>query len=57
MSSRLEENLKRTYSQQDKEVKKSTKKNKKGYMERLATDTEEAAARQDMGTLFIVSYH
>ena len=50
-SPRLKENLKRTYSQQDKEVKKIAKNDKKDYIERLATDAEEAAARQDMGTL------
>ena len=50
-SPRLKGNLKRTYSQQDKEVKDSAKKNKNDYIERLATDAEEAAARQDMGTL------
>ena len=54
-SPRLKENLKRTYSEQDKEVKKSAKKDKKDYIERLATDAEEAAARQDMGTLYRIS--
>ena len=48
----LKENVKRTYSQQNKEVKKNTQKD---YIERLATDAEEAAARQDMVTLYHIA--
>ena len=51
----LKENLKGTNSQQDKEIKKSAKKDKKDYVDRLATDAEEAAARQDIGPFYRIT--
>ena len=46
----MKANLKRTYSQKDNEFKKSAKKDEKDYIERLATNAQEATARQAMDT-------
>ncbi|XP_064645936.1 craniofacial development protein 2-like [Lineus longissimus] len=51
-SPRLQERRKAEYSQKDKEVKKSCRKDKRQYFDNLATDAENAARRKDMATLY-----
>ena len=50
-SPRLSERLSREYSQKDKEVKRSTRVDKRTYIENLAEDAEAAARRKDMKSL------
>ena len=50
-SPRLKERHSREYSQKDKEVKRSTRADKRTYIENLAEDVEEAARRKDMKSL------
>ena len=54
-SSRLKDQLKETYSKQDKHIKKSSRKDKKAYIDNLAHEAEEAASKQDMGTLYRIT--
>ena len=44
--------LQTEYRDADKEVKKSTKKDKRDYQEGLATEAEEAAEKRDLSTLY-----
>ena len=50
-SPRLKERLSREYSQKDKEVKRSTRVDKRTHIENLAEDAEAAARRKDMKSL------
>ena len=54
-SQRLKEKLQTTYSELDREVKKRTIGDKKAFMEKLAEEVEEAAQKQDMGTLYKIT--
>ena len=54
-SARQKDQLKDIYSTQDKEVKKSARQDKKDLVEKLAQDAEEAAKKQDMGTLYRIT--
>ena len=54
-SRRLKEKLQTTYSELDHEVKKRTRGDKKAFMEKLAEEVEEAAQKQDMGTLYKIT--
>ena len=54
-SPRLKERLSREYSQKDKEVKRSTRVDKRTYIENLAEDAEAAARRKDMKSLYQIT--
>ena len=54
-SERIKQQLKETYSQKDKEVKRSAKEDKKDYIEKLADEAEDAAANQDLKTLYRIT--
>ncbi|XP_068671094.1 uncharacterized protein [Montipora foliosa] len=54
-SRRLKEKLQTTYSELDREVKRRTRGDKKAFMEKLAEEVEEAAQKQDMGTLYKIT--
>ena len=48
-------NLRRDYTNQDKEVKKSSRKDKRDFNDALATEAEEAAGKRDLSTLYKVT--
>ena len=50
-SERIRDQLRRKYSELDREVKKMTKLDKIKFVERLAEEAEEATGRQDLKTL------
>ena len=52
----LQGRLKDRYAKQDKEVKNGGRKDKKDYIERLATQLEKARAKQDMSTTLSCGY-
>ena len=54
-SERLRDQLRRKYSELDREVKKMTKLDKRKFVERLAEEAEEAAGRQDLKTLYRIN--
>ena len=54
-SPRPKERLSREYSQKDKEVKRSTRADKRTYIENLAEDAEAAARRKDMKSLYQIT--
>ncbi|XP_062615396.1 uncharacterized protein LOC134277126 [Saccostrea cucullata] len=54
-SARLKDQLKETYTIQDKEVKKSARKDMKDYVDKLAQDAENTASKQDMGALYRIT--
>ncbi|KAI0234485.1 hypothetical protein LSAT2_015232, partial [Lamellibrachia satsuma] len=54
-SPRLKERLSREYSQKDKEVKRSTRIDKRTYIGNLAEDAEAAARRKDMKSLYQIT--
>ena len=54
-SERIKEQLKLNYSEKDKEVKRRAKEDKKNYVEKLADEAEEAAANQDLKTLYKIT--
>ena len=54
-SERVKEQLKQKYTDLDKEVKALTKKDKTEYVEEMANKAEEAARRQDLGTLYKIT--
>ena len=51
-SERVRDQMRRKYSELDREVKKMTKLDKRKFVERLAEEAEEAAGRQDLKTLY-----
>ena len=51
-STRLKAQLKASYHTLDKEIKKSTRADKKRYIEKIAEEAETAASKQDMGALY-----
>ena len=51
-SPRIKENTRKEYSNMDKQVKKSTRNDKKVYYEALAEKAETASQKQDMRTLY-----
>jgi endonuclease/exonuclease/phosphatase family metal-dependent hydrolase len=51
-SPRLKERLVKQYSEKDKEVKKSARRDKKDYVENLAKEAEDAAKRRDLKTVY-----
>ena len=54
-SPRLKKILSREYSQNDKEVKKRARADKRTYIENLEEDAEEAARRKDMKSLYQIT--
>lgn len=54
-SERVKDQIKKRYTQADKEVKKSARKDKKKYIEDLTSEAERAAQRQDMRTLYRIT--
>ena len=52
---RVKDQLKRSYTQTDREVKRLANVDKKAYVERLADEAEEAARRQDLKTLYRIT--
>ena len=54
-SERLRDQLRRKYSELDREVKKMTKLDKRKFVERLTEEAEEAAGRQDLKTLYRIN--
>ena len=54
-SERLKQQLRDKYTALDKNVKKQAKTDKRNYIDNLATEAENAAARQDMGTLYRIT--
>lgn len=51
-SERVRDQLRRKYSELDREVKRMTKLDKRKFVERLADEAEEAAGKQDLKTLY-----
>ena len=51
-SEMVKDQLKRSYTKTDREVKRLAKVDKKAYVERLADEAEEAARRHDLKTLY-----
>ena len=51
-SPRLKERIEGEYRSKDKEVKKSARKDKKDYVEKITTEAEEAARKRDMKTVY-----
>ena len=49
---RLKAQMKESYCTLDKEVKRSTRADKKRYIEKIAEEAETAASKQDMGSLY-----
>ncbi|XP_056005295.1 uncharacterized protein LOC130050170 [Ostrea edulis] len=54
-SERIKDQLENRYRSLDKEVKKSTKRDKQAYIENLADEAEMAAASQDLGKLYRIT--
>ena len=54
-SPRLKENLQKAYSEKDKEVKRSARKDKRAYIDKLADDEEKAASKGDLNTVYKIS--
>ncbi|XP_078381429.1 uncharacterized protein LOC144664193 [Oculina patagonica] len=54
-SERVKDRCRKKYQELDKEVKRMAKRGKKDYVENLAEEAEEAAARQDLKTLYTIS--
>jgi hypothetical protein len=54
-SNRIKEQLKITYSQQDKDVKRSARTDKRYHIDKLATEAETAAAKKDMKTVYQIT--
>ena len=54
-SERVKDQLKRSYTKTDREVKRLAKVDKKAYVERLADEAEEAARIQDLKTLYRIT--
>ena len=54
-SERIKQQLKDNYTALDKDVKRKAKLDKRNYIDNLATEAEDAAAQQDMGTLYRIS--
>ena len=54
-SERIKAQLKQLYSEKDKEVKRSAKQDKNNYVEQLAAEAEDAAAKQDLKTLYRIT--
>ena len=50
-SARLKAQMKESYRNLDKEVKRSTRADKKRYIEKIAEEAETAASKQEMGSL------
>ena len=50
-SQRLKDRLQTAYSEQDKEVKRMTRKDKKEFVDKLADEAENAAERRDLRSL------
>jgi hypothetical protein len=51
----VKERLKKRYAEADKEVKRLARKDKRGYVDGLATQAERAAKRGDMKTLYRIT--
>ena len=54
-SQRLKDRLQTTYSEQDKEVKRMTRKDKKEFVDKLADEAENAAERRDLRSLYKIT--
>ena len=54
-SARLKAQMKESYRTLDKEVKRSTRADKKRYIEKIAEEAETAASKQDMGSLYKIN--
>ena len=56
-SPRLQELVQKVYKNKDKEMKKSARTAKRSYIEDLAKEAEEAAARGEMNVVFKITKH
>jgi hypothetical protein len=54
-SPRLVERVQKEYSEKNKEVKKSARRDKRAYMEEIAEEAEEAARRGDLGAVYKIT--
>ena len=54
-SERIKQQLKDIYATLDRDVKTHAKADKRKFIDNLATEAEDAAARQDMGTLYRIT--
>ena len=54
-SLRLQEQVKKAYTSKDKEVKRSARKDKRSFVEGLALEAEQAAARGELGTVYKIT--
>ena len=54
-SPRLQEQANAAYKSKDKEVKKSARNDKRAFVENMAGEAEQAAARGDMGTVYKIT--
>ena len=54
-SPRLQENLQKAYSEKDKEVKRSARKDKRAYIDKLADDAEKAASKGNLNTVYKIT--
>ena len=52
---RLKDRLQTAYSEQDKEVKRMTRKDKKEFVDKLADEAENAAERRDLRSLYKIT--
>ena len=54
-SQRLKDRLQTAYSEQDKEVKRMTRKDKKEFVDKVADEAENAAERRDLRSLYKIT--
>ncbi|XP_013384015.1 uncharacterized protein LOC106154262 [Lingula anatina] len=54
-SPRLVEQVRAAYKSKDKKVKKSARSDKRAFVEKLASEAEQAAAQGDMGTVYKIT--
>lgn len=54
-SPRLQEQIQKAYTSKDKEVKRSARKDKRSFVEDLAREAEQPAARGELGTVYKIT--
>jgi len=54
-SSRLQKQVEADYRTKDREVKKSARRDKRAYVEKMADEAEQAAARGEMSTVYKIT--